>query len=123
MMKRRYLRDLLIAGVLLLAALLLFLAVRGGRVKGAEAVVSVNGEEVGRYPLSVAGTFPLNGGSNILVIEDGEARVSEADCPDKVCVHSRAISKAGESIVCLPNHVILKITQGGEAAGIDAISE
>lgn len=121
MMKRRYLRDLLIAGVLLLAALLLFLAVRGGRVSGAEAVVSVDGEEIGRYPLNVPGTFPLNGGSNVLVIENGEAWVSEANCPDKVCMYMGKISREGEFIACLPNRLIVTV-EGGEASGADALT-
>ena len=118
-MKSRYLRDLLIAGVLLAAALLLFMAVRGRQVSGAEAVVMVDGKEQGRYPLAIAGTFPLNGGSNVLVIENGEAWVSEADCPDKVCMHMGKISRNGEFIACLPNRLIVSI-EGGEDSGADA---
>ena len=73
--KKNYKRDLLLVGILLLAALLLFALTRGTRESGAEAVVTVDGTEVGRYPLSKAGTFPLNGGTNILVIENG--RITE----------------------------------------------
>ena len=50
-----------------------------------------------------------NYGKNILVIKNGSAYVSEADCPDKICTAHRAISKTGESIVCLPHKLVLTI--------------
>ena len=74
---------------------------------------------MGRYPLSRDGVFPLNGGSNILVIEDGEAWVSEASCPDQICRGMGKISRNGEFIACLPNRVIIVI-EGGEASLTDA---
>ena len=105
-------------GILLLAALLLFALTRGTRESGAEAVVTVDGTEVGRYPLSKAGTFPLNGGTNILVIENGEAWVTEANCPDKICMGMGKISRNGEFIACLPNRLLI-VVEGGEKAAVD----
>ena len=74
---------------------------------------------MGVYPLSRDGEFSLSGGSNILVIEDGEAFMKSADCPDKTCVHSHPISKVGETIVCLPNRVFVSVIGDG---GVDLIS-
>ena len=51
----------------------------------------------------------VNGGTNHLIIQDGTAWISEASCPDKVCVHQGKVSLNGELIVCLPNRVIAKI--------------
>ena len=116
--KKNYKRDLLLVGILLLAALLLFALTRGTRESGAEAVVTVDGTEVGRYPLSKAGTFPLNGGTNILVIENGEAWVTEANCPDKICMGMGKISRNGEFIACLPNRLLI-VVEGGEKAVVD----
>ncbi len=42
--------------------------------------------------------------------ENGEIYVSEADCPDKVCVRSGKISKTGEGIICAPNRVAVEIS-------------
>ena len=50
-----------------------------------------------------------NGGTNRLVVEDGVVWISEASCPDKVCVHQGRITMNGEMIVCLPNRMIAKI--------------
>ncbi len=122
--KRTRLFDLLlIGGVLLLAAALLFVFVlnRRGEAEKADgpcAVVLINGEEAGRYPLSENGSFSLNGGSNTLVIEDGYAFLSEATCPDKICVNMGKIHMNGQLIVCLPNGVIVTV-EGGEDSGVD----
>ena len=116
--KKNYKRDLLLVGVLLLAALLLFALTRGTREEGAAAVVTVDGVEVGRYPLSKSGTFPLNGGTNILVVENGEAWVTEANCPDKICMAMGKISRNGEFIACLPNRLLI-VVEGGEKSSVD----
>ena len=116
-------RDLILIGILLLTALILFLLFKDKQRNepDAVAVVTVDGTEIARYPLSQNGTFVLNEGSNTLVIENGEAWVSEANCPDKLCMGFGKISKNGEIIVCLPNRLIVMI-EGGEASGIDAIA-
>lgn len=55
-----------------------------------------------------------------LVIEDGKAFVSSADCPDKVCVGTGKISRPGQTIVCLPGRVTVTVV-GKEADGADFI--
>ena len=123
--KKKYTRDLILVGALLLVALLLFFLVRNGQDRAtgtdAVAVVTVDGAEVGRYPLYKSGTFPLNNGSNILVVENGEAWVSEANCPDKVCMGMGKISRNGEFIACLPNRLIV-VVEGGEPALVDGMT-
>ena len=39
----------------------------------------------------------------------GEIYVKDSDCTDKVCVRSGRICKSGESIICAPNRVTIKI--------------
>ena len=119
--KKKYIRDLVIVGALLIAALLALLVIRNRQEKqtGTDAVVTVrtaDGDEI--YPLHKNGVFSLNGGTNTLVIENGEAWVSEADCPDKICMGMGKISKNGEFIACLPNQVII-VVEGGEESPVD----
>ena len=54
-------------------------------------------------------------------IKDGEADMISADCPDKLCVHQKAISKDGESIICLPNQVVVEI-ESSESSEYDAVT-
>ena len=49
-------------------------------------------------------------GYNRLIIRDGEAWLSSADCPDRLCVKQGRISHTNESIVCLPHRVTIRIT-------------
>ena len=122
----RYTRDLMIAAVLLLAALALFFLMRSRQERdtgiGAQAVVTVDGREIGRYPLRKSGTFSLNGGTNILVVENGEAWVSEAACPDKVCMGMGKISRNGEFIACLPNHLLIVVEGAAEQSPVDGMT-
>ena len=120
---KKYKRDIILIGALLLCALVLLFALKGRQRKeeGAVAVVTVDGMEIGRYSLNRDGTFLLNGGTNTLVIENGEAWISEANCPDKLCMGFGKISRNGEIIVCLPNRLIVAV-EGGEDAEVDAVA-
>ena len=60
-----------------------------------------------------------SGGYNLLIIEDGAASIEEASCPDKICVNHKPVDKKGETLVCLPNKVVVEI-QNGEEADVDA---
>lgn len=90
---------------------------------GTEFVVKQNGELIGSYSLSEDEelTFYSDGGKkNVVEIKDGQARMKEADCPDKLCIKQKAISKKGESIICLPHKLTLEVT-GGEERELDAL--
>lgn len=47
---------------------------------------------------------------NIVKIHDNGVEITQASCPDKVCVHAGFIKKPSQSIVCLPNKVHIKIS-------------
>lgn len=57
-----------------------------------------------------------NGGSNTFYIKNGTITMNSADCGDKTCIRTGTISKAGESIVCLPHRLVLTITSGDAGA-------
>ena len=50
-----------------------------------------------------------NVGKCVLVIRNGEAYMEEADCPNQICVHHAPIRYKGETIVCLPNRIIIEV--------------
>ncbi len=59
---------------------------------------------------------------NTVRIKDGKVSVTEASCKNQVCVKHAAISAAGESIVCLPNRLVVSIEGSGEGGGYDTIT-
>ena len=115
------------ADLLLLAAALVFGAVLAAvlllRSPGGTVQVRVAGAVTAGYPLDRDASYTItgtNGGTNLLVIEDGAARIEEASCPDGVCVHTGRIRRNGQSIVCLPNQVVVEIVSDTEnSSGVD----
>jgi len=114
--------DIILVAIIVGVALLAFLlhSILGG--KGANAVtIKVNGEIQGVYSLSEDQEISINNGSNILVIKNGKADMTEADCPDKLCVNQKAVSKNNENIICLPNKVIVEV-DSSENSEFDAVT-
>ena len=116
--------DLILGLAVIILAAGVWLASELLKEDGAFAVVTVNGVETAKYSLSENAEIRLeseNGGYNILIIENGKADVTEASCPDHVCVDQRAVGKTGEAITCLPNKTVITI-EGPEAAEVDFVS-
>ena len=84
------------------------------------AVIRVDGVIEGTYPLTEDREISINGGSNTLRIRNGSAMI-DADCPDQLCVNQRAVSADNESIICLPNRVIVEI-QSRQESEYDAVT-
>ena len=113
-------RDIILIASILIVAIAFFLIVELTKEEGAGVTVKVDGVKVAEYSLAKDGTYPLNGGTNILVIEDGRAYLSDANCPDKLCVHQGKITMTGETITCLPNK--LTVTVFGTEQSVDLVS-
>ena len=92
---------ILAAGIILTAALSSAVVMFAQRDAGAAVRVTIDGELYGEYSLSGNQFIAIDAASgyNGLVIRDGSAYMAEADCPDKLCVNQKAISKNGESII------------------------
>jgi hypothetical protein len=116
--------------ILLLFCLLAGVVLWGGyrllhREKGAYVTIQVDGTVYKTLSLSQDTTLDIpgvDGGSNHLVIQNGKATISDADCPDKLCVHQAAISNDGESLVCLPHKIIVKVSAEDSPDTPDAVS-
>lgn len=92
--------------------------------RGSEVVIMQDREEKGRYSLAEDRTItvPFRDGSyNLILINGGMVRVTDADCPDKLCVRQRDISKNGESIICLPHKLVIMI-ESREESDLDAVT-
>ena len=111
--------DLFLIGGLLLISLVLGIGLslykKNATEEAPAAVVTIDGIEYGTYPLDEDRVERIeigDGEYNILEIKDGEAFMSEASCPDQICVLHSHIRYTGESIVCLPHKVLVEIING-----------
>lgn len=119
-MRKKRLGDVILVAALLAVSLLLFSLFVWNRGGGAGFTVAVDGKEIARYSLGENGTYVLNGGTNTVTVEDGTVRMTQAQCPDHLCVHQGKISGAGQVITCLPNR--LTVTVYGAEGEVDLIS-
>ena len=106
---------------------------------GAKVIIESGGDLYARYPLAedrtvvvpapkqIASDAPAADAGdeasaqydyyNVVVISGGSVSVTEASCKNQVCVKHGAITKPGESIVCLPNRLVVRIENGSEEGG------
>ena len=117
---KKYRLDIIVISSLILLSILVLLIINLTRKEGAIAIVEIDGAVSAQYPLSVDGVFPLNGGTNVLVIEGGTAYLSYSNCPDHICENTGKIHYVGQTIVCLPNR--LSVTIRGDGDGVDFVS-
>ncbi len=126
--KKRFLRNdiIFIAAILLIAAVgLVYLFVF--RRSGDTVKVTVDGELYGIYSLSENITEDIITGNdsssmNRLVIRDGKAYMEEASCPDGICVAHKPVFRNGESIVCLPNKVVVTVFTEKDSSSPDIVA-
>ncbi len=117
-MNKKIRNDIILILLLALVALLSYFAMRyyqKASTVDAICIVTKDGEEIGRYPLSEDTEFTVDSGDgsyNTFVIKDGKVDMTEADCPDQICVNHSRIYENGQTIVCLPNKVVIEIVSG-----------
>ena len=97
---------------LLATALYFILAPSQGRT----AEIYVKGDLVATVRLDHYEKLHVDG--LVVVVEEGSIHVEDSDCPDKICEKVGRISKEGQTIVCLPNKVVIKILGKGEVEAI-----
>lgn len=100
--------DVLIVSIALIVCLLplvsLFFKTKG------ETVSIRYADKTQTYPLDKDTTIRLKDGKIVVKIENGKVQVVNSDCENGICTHHLPISEVGESIVCIPNSLVVKIT-------------
>lgn len=108
--------DIILAAALIVIGLAMSWFFSFGQTTGSELVITRAGKVFGTYPLSEDRTIEVKQDSHInkITIKNGQVSMSFSDCHGQDCVQQHTISQTGESIVCLPNKVMLEI-RGGKA--------
>lgn len=105
-----------------------WLMYQNGSAGGTVAVITQDGQELWRIDLDkVEEAYTLRvdsgeGAYNLVLVERGRISITEASCPDKVCIHQGEISNSLTPIVCLPNKVVVAIASSEHELSADAVA-
>ena len=113
--------DLILICSLLLITGALFLFRNAGKHAGETVAVYRNGEKIASCSLYDDKELILedeSGGTNTLKISDGAANMIDANCPDHICVYMPEIRQVGETIICLPHRLEIRI-EGSDKPEVD----
>lgn len=116
--------DLILIMVILVLGAVAILYMNFSKESGSKVRVIVKQEELKSFDLEENIEYTIegeNGAWNTFVIKDGYVDMIDASCPDKLCVSQKSIHYDHETIVCLPNQVVLEI-EDGEENPIDSIA-
>ena len=101
---------LLAVGTALLEGSLTATVKHRGQVVAQVELSSLPGEKT----IAIDGTYHLT-----VILDKTGAAVTDSDCPGRDCVHTGRITRAGQSIVCLPEQVV--VTLEGKTPSADVI--
>ena len=113
--------DIIPIVILLAAPIIYFLAGAASGKDGAYAEISRDGEVIAAVSLDTDGvySFPQTGEMEFTVSEGG-ITVSKSNCPDKICMGTGKLCRAGDTAVCVPNRVVVTVygESGGDVDGV-----
>ncbi len=91
--------------------------------QGGMIQITIDGQLYGEYSLSEDQVITIEEpfGYNQIIVREGAAYMSKADCPDQYCMEYVPISKQTELIVCLPHKLVVEVTQGTAKEKTDVI--
>ena len=92
--------------------------------EGQYVVVQIDNRGEYRYAIGETGQIELNGPLGMVRIrmENGHVWIEETPCPHQLCKKMGHISKAGETLVCIPNKVFI-IIEGDSPSDVDAVTQ
>ena len=99
--------DIVVLGVIAAVFILSIVMLTSFSKNGSRVIVKQDNKVV--YDQSITKNNTVDTGSNVVVIENKVVYMKQSNCKNQICVKSDKISKKGESIICLPNKVIVEI--------------
>ncbi|MCD7796118.1 MAG: NusG domain II-containing protein [Clostridiales bacterium] len=117
--------DFVLIGVVAVVAAVLLIFLYGvNNSSDGYVQIEIDGEVTETLPLDEDAERDIETeyGKNTLVIKDGSAEMTYADCPDGICTNHNAISRNGESIICLPHKVVVTIVSEAQEDDVDAVA-
>ena len=127
---KKYYKDIILIIMLIIISIWIFVGYSFFAKNGTNVRIYVDKELYVELDLSVNQTKKITTeyGTNIIRIKDNKVNVQSASCDNQICVNHKAISNAKESIVCIPNRLVVTIEENvdesdNKAGDIDDIAK
>ncbi len=120
--------DIIVAAAVLVLCAALFLALYVFNSNTGNYVeIEQNGVVIHKMPLDINAVYNVESGgevTNTVEVKNGSVSVTYANCPDQICVNHRPVNLSGESIICLPNRVVVSVVEAdGRESEIDGVAQ
>ena len=120
-MKKLYLNDLILNILIILLCISIPVCLSAfAKNEEKSVLISYDGNTERVINLSEDFTYQTHGVE--VTVEDGKAYVSNTNCPDRLCMRMKKAENVGDSIICVPNKVSVRIVGNGENKGADVIA-
>ncbi|MBF0618538.1 MAG: NusG domain II-containing protein [Candidatus Omnitrophica bacterium] len=103
--------DVVLAVIILGCSLFFIVSAFSHRYVPASPGILIYHEQalLSKISLSKDGVVPILNGKMQIEVKGGRVRVLESDCPQHVCMRTGWIQYVGQTIVCVPNHILIEI--------------
>lgn len=120
--------DIIVAAAVLVLCAALFLALYVFNSNTGNYVeIEQNGVVIHKMPLDINAVYNVESSgevTNTVEVKNGSVSVTYANCPDQICVNHRPVNLSGESIICLPNRVVVSVVEAdGRESEIDGVAQ
>lgn len=104
--------DIIIVAFLLLAAMMIMLVNHKTARNGNMVKVYSDEKIIASYDISKNNEYTITTeyGTNTIKINNGKVSVIKASCSNQICVHHAPVTTSDEAIICLPNHLVVRIS-------------
>jgi len=114
--------DVIIILILIIAAAMIYYFFTKNSIQTETAEIIINGKTEKVVSLNKDKVFSLEKIPQIkFEIKDKKIRFIDSNCPDKICINTGFIGIAGQTAVCLPNAVSIKIIPNEDNNDLDVI--
>lgn len=105
--------DIILIVIIIALSAMAFILINSFSSSGNEVIIEQNLKQTAVLNINKNQEYNLydNNGNicNTVLIKDGTVSMKYANCKDKICVNHNKISKNNESIICLPNKVVVTV--------------
>ena len=125
MQNKKRKNDIILIAVIIALAALIFILVNNFSSNGNKVIIEQDAKQIAILDLNKNQEYKIYDKSgnicNIVLISDGRTSMKYANCKDKICVNHNKISKNNESIICLPNKVVVTVVSD-EDSNVDEVA-